>query len=283
MACPPDSERQPAGTVRALLLLGGSPGGKQQVRLLLTPRLPPPPCPASRQQRPAAGSAAVLQSQRQSAVHGCVQPAQQQQQPSQQQALGRGGLGRGRASPSRELSSYSDLAGGAAVFSPGSGRGGRHLPVSNAQAAAGSGSSSDNAGHEQQVEAAALPQLKPAATAAAAASAAAGKGQSTLHPAPLLDQQWLAAYGSLLAQLNDCLAAFAARASCSSSAASGSLALAPLFARALQHKPSVMHGSCATPTLAAQVLQAAKAVPMEVDGLLCPFELRGSCKDAACR
>jgi hypothetical protein len=104
---------------------------------------------------------------------------------------------------------------------------------------------------------------------------------------------------ALLQELNACLAAFASRSSGSTLGTSGMLA--PVLAPALQLRPASVAGAApphkrkaawdagtqaAAPSHTQPdwlVTGAASAVPLNSDWPLCPFELRGTCQDSACR
>ncbi|KAL4439717.1 hypothetical protein ABPG75_002718 [Micractinium tetrahymenae] len=201
-------------------------------------------------------------------------PPRQQEPQGQAAALQQSPARQASNGQHRQLSSYADLAPGEAVASGQTRGAGRHLPVF----------SSSDAGRPTR-----------------GAQAGAGRGLTSLGPGPLLP--WLQglrrpevqvppAHASLLAQLEGCLQArtrgstATSTSSCSSIFDSGGL-LSKAVAGVVLHPPAVggtTSGSVgAQPGMAPASGSATKPAPLLADWPICPYELRGSCRDAACR
>ncbi len=299
--------------VRVILLVSSSSAasGKEHVRLLITPHLAPPPAPLSRPQGlaqhsqlgqgpplglvPPARAATSLPSVvgQPSSLHAsgvppwarpAQAPAQQQpklwQQPQQpQQQFGAQLLAaipqhghpadRANSAGGRQLSDYGDLA-GSSVATRGTSRGaGRHLPVF-----ASDGGPSNGAGPGRRPAMLGSPPLPPWLQGVHASYAQAPPAHATL-----------------LALLEGCLrprhSDAAIPASASSILGRGGLLSEAVASAVLRHEPSGGRAGggagAARSGVAHAAVRAPKPAPLLADWPMCPFELRGSCRDAACR
>lgn len=239
-------EQQELQAVRVVLLMSSS-GDGERVRLLLTPGLPPP---APRQAAPPAQAAAMpAASSKQGQPQGWQPAAPLGLHAAQAVLQQRRGSDAGAAyGGSRELSSYADLVPGAGAGARGSSRAstGRHLPVFSTPAPGA-------AMHAQQcMPSNARPihqQWQP-------------QQQLPLHQLPAVQI-------ALLEELKACLGS-----SPITMLATEGL-LAPLLA------PAVLQ--TAAEDARAGGAAVAAPTPLTLDWPLCPYELRGSCHDAACR